>query len=113
MTPYRVGVWAPRVADGGVEEIRFFGTYAECDDEALRLVADGMPPDWRVDQVAGMLSRAEVDSLCLSPGEVRELSSFAIEDMLRPDQVGLDAESSDFRPHYPSPHDAGSSEHPK
>lgn len=109
MIPYRVSVWAPRGSSGAVEDIKLYGTYAECDDEALRIVADVMPGGWRVDRIAGLMARAEVESLRLAPGEVRELSSFAIEDLLLDDQAGLEAGSGGFRSLHPFPHRVGSS----
>ncbi|MCE4225261.1 hypothetical protein HCU64_16010 [Methylobacterium sp. C25] len=73
MTPYQVSVWVPSARPDQAKLIKLFGTYADCDDEALRTVADTMPPEWQVDRITGVLSRFEAEILDLVPGEVREL----------------------------------------
>ena len=93
MIPYRVSVLAPNAREDQTHDIKLYATFAESDDEALRTVADVMPNGWRVDRVAGMLSRVEVERLRLAHGEVREVSSFTINGLFLPVEALLADES--------------------
>lgn len=87
MIPYRVSVLAPNSREDKTHDIKLYATYAVNDEEALRTVSDAMPDGWRVDRVAGLLSRVEVERLSLSHGEVREVSSFTIDGLFLPEDV--------------------------
>ncbi|MCJ2079400.1 hypothetical protein MKK68_27860 [Methylobacterium sp. E-016] len=87
MIPYRVSVLAPNADDDRSHKVMVFGTYADTDGEALRTVSGAMPDGWRVDRIAGLLSRAEVEQLRLAHGEVREVSSFTIDGLLTPEDA--------------------------
>ncbi|TXM69970.1 hypothetical protein [Methylobacterium sp. WL120] len=87
MIPYRVSVLAPNTGADKTHDIKLYAAFAESDEEALRAVSDAMPAGWRVDRVAGLLSRFEVERLRLAHGEVREVSSFTIDGLFLPEEA--------------------------
>jgi hypothetical protein len=73
MVPYRVSAWVPSTASASGREFKLYGTFAESDDAALSTVSRVVTDGWQICGVDGVLSRAEVEALRLTHGEVREL----------------------------------------